>query len=115
MHNLVLSPIDPEVLINNITERVTASILKAVKLESTHRMEPEQLLSVKEAADFLNLSVATIYSKVSRSELPVMKQSKRLYFSRKELIEYLKAGRKKTYPEAAAAADEYFTNSKKLK
>lgn len=77
--------------------------------------EQEQLLSVKEAAEFLNLSVATIYSKVSRAELPVMKQTKRLYFSSKELIEYLKAGRKKTYSEAGKAADDYFSNSKKLK
>ena len=38
MHNLVLSPIDPEKLISDISERVTANILKAVKdNQSTHR------------------------------------------------------------------------------
>lgn len=77
--------------------------------------EQEQLLSVKEAADFLNLSVPTIYSKVNRAELPSMKQGNRLYFSNKELTEYIKAGRKKTYTEVGAAADDYFSNSKKLK
>ncbi len=31
MHNLVLSPIDPEKLIDSISEKVTANILKAVR------------------------------------------------------------------------------------
>jgi excisionase family DNA binding protein len=44
--------------------------------------QPEQLLIVQEAAQFLNLTVPTIYSKVSKGELPVMKRSKRLYFSK---------------------------------
>lgn len=68
---------------------------------------PEQLLSVQEAAKFLNLSVPTIYSKVSKGELPVMKRSKRLYFSNIELMEYLKTGRKKTYAEIANQATTY--------
>jgi excisionase family DNA binding protein len=58
--------------------------------------QPEQLLIVQEAAQFLNLTVPTIYSKVSKGELPVMKRSKRLYFSKLELMEYLKEGRKKS-------------------
>jgi len=53
----------------------------------------EKLLTIQEASEFLKLSVATIYSKVSKGELPVMKRSKRLYFSNKELLEYLKDGR----------------------
>ena len=56
--------------------------------------QPEQLLTVQEAAQFLNLTVPTIYSKVSKGELPVMKRIKRLYFSNLELMEYLKEGRK---------------------
>jgi excisionase family DNA binding protein len=41
----------------------------------------EKLLTVQEAAEFLNLSVPTIYLKVSKGEIPFMKRSKRLYFS----------------------------------
>ena len=59
----------------------------------------EELISVQEAADFLHLTVPTVYSKVSRGELPVMKRAKRLYFSRDELISYIKEGRKKTIDE----------------
>lgn len=112
MHNVVLSPIDPEILINTITERVTENILKAVKLETVQTKQPEQLLTVQEAANFLNLTTPTIYSKVSRGELPVMKQGKRLYFSSVELMDYLKAGRKKPYDEIQLEADRYFKQLK---
>lgn len=74
----------------------------------------DQLLTVHEAADFLSLAVPTIYSMVSRGELPVMKRSKRLYFSRIELMDYLKAGRKKTLVEVASEAEKYFIKKKGL-
>ena len=75
--------------------------------EGNSTEQTEQLLTVQEAADFLSLTVATIYSKVSRGELPVMKRSKRLYFSSIELMDYLKAGRKKTNAEIEAEAETY--------
>jgi len=107
MHNVVLSPIDPETLISRISESITANILNAVKNQQEPQESPERLLTVQEAAEFLNLSVATIYSKVSKNELPVMKRSKRLYFSSKELMQYLKDGRKKSSAEIEAEAESY--------
>ncbi len=74
--------------------------------------QPEKLLTIQQAADFLSLSVPTMYTKVSRGELPVMKRSKRLYFSRTELIEYLKDGRKSTNAEIETGADKYLINKK---
>jgi len=65
----------------------------------TQNQVQKELLSIKEAAKFLNLSQATIYSKVSRRELPCMKQNNRLYFIQSELMNYLKAGRKETLAE----------------
>jgi len=67
---------------------------------------PEQLFTVQEVAQFLNLTVPTIYSKVSKGELPVMKRSKRLYFSSIELLKYLKEGRKMLNTDIKAEADE---------
>lgn len=113
MHNLVLSPIDPEKLINDISERVTANILNAVQNNNINSKQSEKLLTVQEAAKFLNLTVPTIYSKVSKGELPVMKRSKRLYFSSTELMQYLKAGRKKLNAEIEAEAEAYLSNYKK--
>lgn len=57
------------------------------------------LMTIKQASDFLCLTVPTLYSKVSRGELPVMKRGKRLYFSQIELYDYLKRGRKKPVSE----------------
>ncbi len=70
----------------------------------------EKLLTVPETAEFLNLTVPTIYSKVSKGELPVMKRSKRLYFSRTELMNYLKAGRRKSNADIEAEAASYVTS-----
>ncbi len=83
------------------------------KQEQPTTEQPEQLLTVQEAAQFLNLTVPTIYSKVSKGELPVMKRSKRLYFSSTELMEYLKEGRKKSNAEIEQEAEAYLSNNKK--
>jgi hypothetical protein len=42
-----------------------------------------------------------------------MKRSKRLYFSRTELLEYLKDGRKLTNTEIEQQADQYLANKKR--
>ena len=68
--------------------------------------ESDKFFTVSEAADFLNLSVATIYKMSSSGELPVMKRGKRCYFSKLELIAYLKKGRRKTNEEIESEADE---------
>jgi len=73
----------------------------------------EQLLTIQQASEFLNLAVPTIYSMVSRKELPYMKRSKRLYFSRVELSDYLKAGRKKTSAEVIAEVGQNLIQKRK--
>lgn len=40
-----------------------------------------------------------IYAKVSEREIPFMKISKRLYFSKKDLLGYIEGGRKRTRSE----------------
>jgi len=92
-------------------ENLILDLKQPTKVEPTE--QPEQLLTVQEAAQFLNLTVPTIYSKVSKGELPVMKRSKRLYFSSTELMEYLKEGRKKSNAEIEAEAKAYLSNNKK--
>lgn len=114
MYNVVLSPIDPETLINRISEQVTANILNAVKNNRTTTEQPEQLLTIQEAGKLLHLTVPTIYSKHSKGELPgVCKQGKRLYFSKQSLIEWIKEGRKKSNAEIEQEAEAYLSNNKK--
>ena len=58
--------------------------------------DENELLDVKEAAHFLKISVASLYTKVSRKEIPVSKPGKRLYFNRAELREWIDLAKKKT-------------------
>jgi excisionase family DNA binding protein len=85
-------------------------LLQSFQLSQSAELQ-EHLLTVQEAAEFLNLTVPTIYSKVSRRELPFMKRQKRLYFSNKELLAYLKEGSRKTYTQITSESDNYI-NSK---
>ena len=90
------------------------------KLDNIERMvqnlQPEKetapdLLTVAEAATLLTLAVPTIYSKASRREIPFCKQGKRLYFSRGELLEWIKSGKKKTFKELREEAEVYLRKS----
>lgn len=57
------------------------------------------LLTITEASEMLNLSVPTIYTKVSLRQLPHQKRGKKLYFSREELTAFVKAGKRLTTDE----------------
>ena len=57
----------------------------------------KDLLNVKEAASFLDLAVATLYTKSSKGEIPSKRQAGRLYFSKSELIQWLEEGTKSRF------------------
>lgn len=110
---MIIVQLDSEQL-SNLIQSSVRKVLKETPPQTVEPTEqPEQLLTVQEAAQFLNLTVPTIYSKVSKGELPVMKRSKRLYFSSTELMEYLKDGRKKSNAEIEQEAKAYLSNNKK--
>ena len=99
--------------ISNLTFEVGEIKRLLLEKESTPQPETEILLTVQEAAKFLSLSVPTIYGLISKGKIPVMKRSKRCYFSKIELMEYLKAGRKKTVDEIESETDNFLNNRKK--
>lgn len=66
--------------------------------------QQDHIFTVQQAANFLTLKVPTIYTKVSRGEIPYMKRNGRLYFSQADLTEYLMQGRKPTNEEIEANA-----------
>lgn len=104
---MIIVQLDSEQLSNLIKSSVR-KVLKETPPQTVEPFDqPEQLLTIQEAADFLTLTVPTMYSKVSKGELPVMKRSKRLYFSRTELLEYLKQGRKKSNAEIEEEAENH--------
>ena len=79
----------------------------------TPQPEADKLLTIKEAAEVLHLTVPTIYGLVQRAEIPVCKRGKRLYFSKHEITAWIMAGRKKTTSEIDDEVDDYVQNKKK--
>ncbi|WP_299989292.1 helix-turn-helix domain-containing protein [uncultured Pontibacter sp.] len=72
--------------------------------QQSKRFITTHTLTVKEAAEVLNVSKSTIYSYVSKQEIPVYKRGKYLYFSEDELLTWLKAGRRQTTHEISNEA-----------
>ena len=112
MNKTVLISLPIEDLQTVIIDCVNSCLRNNMQESKAPTNQPEQLLTIQEAAELLSLTVPTMYSKVSKGELPVMKRSKRLYFSRTELLEYLKEGRKKSNAEIEQEAKAYLLNNK---
>lgn len=74
---------------------------------SPEQPETEQLLTAEQAAELLHLKVRTVYLLKRLGHLPSCKRGKRLYFSRTELLNWVKQSRTKTAAEIEAAADNY--------
>lgn len=98
-----ITPLELEALIER-------TLVKA--LGNRSEKSEDQLLTVDQAASFLNLTKATIYSKVSRNELPYMKPGKHLYFSSKDLMSHLKDGKRKTNSDLLKGASSHFVQPK---
>lgn len=54
-------------------------------------------LDLKKASELTGLSSSTIYSKVSRFQMPSLTRGRPLLFSKKELMTWLASGRPKNY------------------
>lgn len=89
------------------------NIERLLQVKNEPPPEADELLTIQQAAELLKLSVPTLYGLVSRSAIPVNKRSKRLYFSKHELTDYIKAGRKKTVIEIEAEAAQYLNQKKR--
>jgi len=98
---------NPFEAIENRLSGIEKMILDLRKDSHLPKENSDELLSVEGAAEFLRLTTPTIYSKVSRGELPFMKRSKRLYFSKTELMDYVKGGRQQTNAEIESEANTY--------
>lgn len=69
--------------------------------------ETDQLLTIQQAGELIKLTVPTLYGYVRRNEIPFSKKGKRLYFSKQELTDWIKQGRRKTIAEINAEAHTY--------
>jgi len=68
-------------------------------------LETDCLLKPAEAADYLGLTLATIYTKASRRQLPTVKVGRSLRFRRADLDKLIKAGLRSALRPLADAVD----------
>jgi|SRR5690606_24609662 len=84
--------------LNHLLECAVRKVLNEAGM--TTKSQPEaDLVNIQKAAEILALSVQTIYRLTSTRKLNHYKKGKILYFSKKELVDWIKSGRKKTQVE----------------
>lgn len=116
MHNVVLSTRNIDELISEIAIEVVRQMeLWNGSNPPQSEIDPNEKLTVQEAAKFLGITVPTLYSKNSLGELPSCKApgTKRLFFFKKDLLDYMKQGRKLTNHEIQAEAVKSLTKKRK--
>jgi excisionase family DNA binding protein len=74
--------------------------------------ESDEIFNVKQTANFLDLAVATIYTDVHKRNIPHFRTGGRLYFSKQELTEWIKSGRRRTTSEIALEANRHTKSTK---
>ena len=98
--------------VSELLEKVS-KIEDILSHENGGQHESDSLFSIEQASKFLNLSISTIYGKVCRREIPVSKQGKRLYFNKIDLLDWIRAGRKKTLTEIQESIDLFSERKKR--
>jgi len=110
MESITITQITPPEL-ETLIEKTISKVLNSNK-PTPSQPATDELLTISQVAEFLSLSVPTIYGLVSKAAIPCMKKGKRLYFSKDEISNWIKAGRKKTLAELNSEADAYLLSQK---
>ena len=58
-----------------------------------------EVLTVKQAAQFLSLSTSTVYTYISKRKIPYVKRNGVVWLLKSRLMEWLLEGEKKTFKE----------------
>ncbi len=79
---------------DELQEIIHESVKSAISEQNTQQQseEPDKMMSLKEAAIFLNLAQQTVYGFTSKQQIPFIKKGKKLYFRKSELEKWLMEG-----------------------
>ncbi len=89
---IVISPIELQTLIQNAVNVAVSQFPKHQPVDVS-----PQYLTISEASAMLNLAKPTIYTLVSKKKIPFIKITKKLYFSKDALINWLDGNSDSTY------------------
>ena len=88
-------------------EQQLSELNKKMNISAVDSKQADDLMNVTSLAEYLDLSVSTLYGMTCRRELPTIKRGKRLYFKKSEIDEWLYTHRRKTMEEIEIEAQTY--------
>lgn len=88
---------------------------KIDELQSIALIGAKPILSLREAARFLDYSEQTMYRKVSDGEIPYSKQGGKLFFVKKDLEEWATRGRRRSNKELEQMATTHVLRAPRSK
>lgn len=77
-------------------------------IESTSKKESKDIIFLEEVCELTGYTKATLYSKISRYEIPVLSRGKPLTFSKSQIIEWIHQGK----PNILIKEAEAYVNQK---
>lgn len=94
----------PEILkrIEGRLDRIEEILLNPIENDYS-----DDFIGTKDACKILKVTLPTLYSKVCLREIPFYKKGNRLHFSKSELIQWIKDGKKRSLSEITDNGIDY--------
>jgi len=110
MENLILTQFT-ETEFRSFLKQSLKEILKDSS-ESDKSDDCNVILTSDQAATFLGVPKSTVYYYTCKKMIPFLKQGKRIYIAKADLIQWLKEGRQKTITERSSDMKSYLAEHK---
>ena len=111
MEKLILTTLSLEDLAAELADRIFA--LQQKTYQEPTPLVREEYLGVNQAAEFLGLAVATLYTLTCRKKIPYIKKGKKLYFNRTDLEAWLQSGRRNPGDKSIPTRELFLRNKRK--
>lgn len=86
------------------------------RLQALEHFKPEEeLLSIEEASEFLKKTKQTLYRYSCKGTIPACRRGGRLYFEKKDLLTWIRDGKKPTESSILEETDRFIIQSSKRK
>jgi excisionase family DNA binding protein len=78
---------------------ITKILERIEKIMTDHHRENKEILTVNEAAEFLNLETSYVYQLTSKRLIPFYRPGRKLYFKKSDLVDWISKHRQATVTE----------------
>jgi excisionase family DNA binding protein len=79
--------------------QITDILERIEKIMTDHHRENKEILTVNEAAEFLNLETSYVYQLTSKRLIPFYRPGRKLYFKKSDLVDWISKYRQATVTE----------------